>query len=133
MNYLHPQSHFCNDKNLTNGSIQTAIRADLIGSDRCSALGIYARGMTPVLALCRLLVEAGHDPATPLEVWRGYILCLRIRSIDDGAALRIGTHGVGFERLPECTAASPMRQSEVARPGDTCSAGPRYDRPVGLA
>ena len=93
-----------------------AVCAELIGSDRCCALGTTARSSAPVLALCRLLVEAGHDPATPLEVWRGTTLCLRVHSIGEGAALRIGTHGVGFERLPECTAASPVRQNEVTRP-----------------
>ena len=90
--------------------------AELIGSDRCFALGMNVRSTAPVLALCRRLVEAGHDPATPLEAWRGDVLCLRIRSIGGGAALRIGTHGVGFERLPECTVALPVRQNEVTRP-----------------
>ena len=79
MSYLHPQSHFCNDKHLFNASTQTVIRAELIGSDRCSALGTTARGATPVLGLCRLLVEAGLDPITPLEAWRGSTLCLRVR------------------------------------------------------
>jgi hypothetical protein len=46
------------------------IRAEIIGTI-CTALGITAHGSAPVLALCRKLVEAGHDPATPLEAWRG--------------------------------------------------------------
>ena len=50
---------------------QAAIRAELIADDSCSALGMTVRGFAPALALCRLLVEAGHDPATPLEAWRG--------------------------------------------------------------
>jgi hypothetical protein len=83
---------------------QAAIRAT-IANNCCVALGMTVRGPAPVLALCRLLVEAGHDPATPLEAWRGGVFCLRIRSIGDGAALRIGTHGVGFERFQEGTAA----------------------------
>jgi len=91
-----------------------AIFAELIGSDRCSALGMTVGGTTPVLALCRLLIEAGHHRATPLEVYRGEVLCLRVRSIGEGAGLRVGTHGVGFERSSECTAASPMRQNEAA-------------------
>src|SRR5689334_5002459 len=72
----------------------SAIRAELIADDSCSALGMTVRGPAPVLALCRLLVEAGHDPATPLEAWPGDVRCLRIRSIGAAAALRIGTHGV---------------------------------------
>ena len=92
---------------------QAAIRAELIADDSCSALGMTVRGPAPVLALCRLLVEAGHDPATPLEAWRGDVGCLRIRSIGAAAALRIGTHGVGFETLSECTAASPVEETPV--------------------
>lgn len=44
-----------------------AIRADLEGDDTCSALGVTVRSSSPVLALCRQLVDAGHDPTTPLE------------------------------------------------------------------
>jgi hypothetical protein len=66
------------------------------------------------LALARLLIEAGHDPATPLEAWRGETLCLRVRSIGEGARLRIASHGVGFERLPECTGSPPVRQIKRA-------------------
>src|SRR5215471_8745046 len=110
MNHLHVQPRFCNHKNLSNASIQ----AELIGSDCCSALGITERSSTPVLTICRRLVQAGHHRATPLEVYRGEVLCLRVRSIGEGAGLRVGTHGVGFERSSECTAASPMRQNEAA-------------------
>src|SRR5262245_43967089 len=53
------------------------IVAELIGDDTCTALGITAR--TPT-GLCRKLLDAGHDPATPLEAWRGDVLCLRLRS-----------------------------------------------------
>jgi hypothetical protein len=89
-----------------------AIRADLIGSDCCSALGINGRGHSPVLGLCPKLIEAGYDPATPLKVYRGETLSLRIRSIGEAARLRVATHGVGFEPLPECTGGSPVRQIE---------------------
>jgi hypothetical protein len=43
----------------------------------------------PVLALCRALIEAGHDPNTPLEAYRGATLCLRVRSIGEGAKLTV--------------------------------------------
>jgi hypothetical protein len=99
MNYLQSKTHFCNHENLTNASTQTVIRAELIGSDRCSALGIVARSTTPVLALCRRLVEAGHDSATPLEVWRGTTLCLRVRSIGEGAQLTVEDDRRGRPRL----------------------------------
>ena len=77
---------------------ETAIRAELIGSNRCAALGITVSATAPVLALCRQLIAAGHDPGLPLEAWRGPILCLRVRSIGEAAELRLATHGGGFER-----------------------------------
>jgi hypothetical protein len=96
---------------------KVAIRAELFGADCCKGLGLEARGAAPVLALCRKLVEAGINRALALEAYRGDILCLRIRSIGEGAGLRVATHGVGFERVPECTAAPPARQKtdEVSR------------------
>jgi hypothetical protein len=47
------------------------IRAELVGDDACTALGKTVKSPSPVLALCRKLVDAGHDPATPLEAYRG--------------------------------------------------------------
>ncbi|MFY9839327.1 MAG: hypothetical protein WAK55_23200 [Xanthobacteraceae bacterium] len=46
--------------------------------------------------MCRKLVEAGHDPATPLEAWRGKTLCLLVRSIGEAARLEVSGEGVGF-------------------------------------
>ena len=37
------------------------VRGDFIGSDQCRAEGHTVRGSSPVLALCRKLVEAGFD------------------------------------------------------------------------
>src|SRR6516164_5756643 len=52
-----------------------ALCADLVGSDICTAPGIIARSYAPVLALCRRLIQqAGYDPATPLQVYRGATL-----------------------------------------------------------
>ena len=92
------------------------IRAELAESDTATALGIIAKGSAPIIKLCRLLVEAGHDPATPLEAWRGGTPCLRIRSIGEAAQLRVASHGIGFERPQECTAAPPI---ELNGSGDT--------------
>jgi hypothetical protein len=58
---------------------QAPIRAELFGSNGCEAGGLIARGYAPVLELCRELVAAGYDSASPLEAWRGNTLCLRIR------------------------------------------------------
>src|SRR5215831_11766633 len=76
-----------------------AIRAELIGSNSCSALGITARGHAPVLALCQLLIEAGHDPNRPLLAYRGDTLCLRVRSIVEGAALAVEDDRMGRPRF----------------------------------
>jgi hypothetical protein len=51
--------------------------SDLIGVDTAVAAGIAATGHAPLLTLCRRLVEAGHDPSTPPEAYRGTTLCLR--------------------------------------------------------
>jgi hypothetical protein len=65
---------------------QAVIRAEITGSEQCSALGLVAlqcsalglvaRSSSPVLLLCRLLVAAGHAPGTALEAWRGDVLSL---------------------------------------------------------
>jgi hypothetical protein len=110
---IHPKTETRTPQGEWFSAPQAAIRAELVADDSCCALGMTVRGPAPVLALCRLLVEAGHDPATPLEAWRGDVPCLRIRSIGAAAALRIGTHGVGFETLPECTAAPPVEETPV--------------------
>jgi hypothetical protein len=75
-----------------------AVRAELAGSDRCRAEGLASRGAAPVLALCRALVRAGHDPATPLEVFRGGVLALTVRTIGAGAVLTVNEDGPRFMR-----------------------------------
>jgi hypothetical protein len=80
-------------------SPQASIRATLIGSNRCEAEGLSARGYVPVLDLCRVLVAAGYNPACPLEAWRGQTLCLRIRSIGEGALLTVEDDSRGTPHL----------------------------------
>jgi hypothetical protein len=88
------------------------IRAGLIGSDRCEAEGISVCTAAPVLALCRKLVAAGHDPQRPLHAYRGNVLALRVRSIGEGAQFAIAGDGVGFRRRKELAAASRMHFAE---------------------
>ena len=78
---------------------QAPIRAALIGSNRCEAEGLSARGYAPVLQLCRELVAAGFNPACSLEAWRGQTFCLRIRSIGEAARLTVEDDGNGTPRL----------------------------------
>ncbi len=51
---------------------------------------------SPVLALCRKLIEVGYASSMPLQVYRGDILCLSIRSIGEAALLEV--HGSHFMR-----------------------------------
>ena len=95
----------------------TPIRAEIIGSNTCTALGITAAGQAPVLALCRKLVEADYEPTTPLEAWRGNILCLKVRSIGEAARLEINAKGTGFIPLRAVRTASPVRQTGVPARG----------------
>jgi hypothetical protein len=67
----------------------SAIRAQLIGSSTCSAVGKTAMGPAPVLTLCRQFVAAGLDPNYPLEVYRGGRLALSVRSIGEAAKLTV--------------------------------------------
>jgi hypothetical protein len=86
--------------------IDIVVRSELTGDDSCSALGFTAKSFSPVLALCRQLVEAGHDPSTPLEAW------LRARSIGEAAGLEINPRGTGFRRASAVGTASPIRLNE---------------------
>ena len=93
------------------------ILAKLSGSDTAIALGITAKADSPILALCRKLIEAGHDPAAPLEANRGNTLALRVKSIGQDAALRVGTGGNGapiFAAIPDADIAPLVRQSRRA-------------------
>jgi hypothetical protein len=99
---------------------QVPIRATLVDSDRCDAEGISARGYAPVLDLCRELVAAGFNPASPPEAWRG-VLCLRVRSIGESARLTVADDRHGTPRLrrrqerPQgYVAGSPVRQTAGA-------------------
>jgi hypothetical protein len=65
------------------------IRAELVGSDTCIAAGEIARGAAPVLAMCRQLIGAGHDPNLSLRAYRGDVLCITVRTIGEGAALTV--------------------------------------------
>ena len=56
----------------------TTIRAELVGSRRCSAFGISLQGQAPVCALARKLIAAGFSADLMLEVYRGPTLCFRV-------------------------------------------------------
>jgi hypothetical protein len=74
------------------------IRAEIVGTT-CTALDITVHGAAPVLALCRKLIEAGHDPSLPLHAYRGDVLALRVRSIGEGAQLTVQDSKSGRPRF----------------------------------
>jgi hypothetical protein len=95
----------------------TPIRATLIGSNRCEALGVTRRGSAPVLTLCRVLVAAGHDPRRPLHAYRGDVLALKVRSIGEGAKFtvkedRTGPRFVTWEPFPRRVGAWMRKKGE---------------------
>jgi hypothetical protein len=94
-----------------------AIFAKLIGNNTCMAAGITVVDHAPVLALCRALVTVGQDLNRPLHAYRGDVLCLRVRSIGEGARLTIEDDRHGRPRLRRwrnrargCGAAPPVSQ-----------------------
>jgi hypothetical protein len=93
------------------------IRAELVGIDTCIAAGQVARGATPVLAMCRQLIEAGHAPNLSLRAYRGDVLCVTVRRIGEGAALTVAE---GSRDMPRFRRWKPMLYREgsprIARP-----------------
>jgi hypothetical protein len=75
---------------------QPAIRAELIGSNTSSALGITTRSPSPALTLCRQLLAAGHDATRRIHAYRGGRLCLYVRTIGEAVALETNSAGTGF-------------------------------------
>lgn len=99
----------------------TTILATLQNSETCEANGIIVRDPAPVLALCRALVDAGHDPSLPLHAYRGDMIALKVRSIGEGAHLCVAGNGVGFRYPCAMVGAPPARQSQVAATGRAAS------------
>jgi len=104
-------------KRLTAAAAISAVRVELIGANCATTLGIEAHGPSPVLALCRALVEAGHDPAT------SDMLALRVRSIGEGARLTVEDNHIGKPVFRRCRdraesggAAPPVRETASATP-----------------
>jgi hypothetical protein len=74
-----------------------AILANLSSDSIATALGITVRSASPVLAMCRKLIECStYAHETPLNAYRGKTLSLRVRSIGEAAQLEINGEGTGF-------------------------------------
>src|SRR5262249_21145279 len=87
-----------------------------------------AKSDSPVLALCRKLVDAGHDRATPLEAYRDNTFALRVKSIGQGAQMQVnGNTRLVFAGDARRRTAPPMRSfSEAAEctPAPNANPGP---------
>ena len=105
---------------------QHPVIAKLSGNGTCSATGFKVTGHAPVLALCRELIAAGLDPDQALEVYRGAILALRVRSIAAGARLTVEDDSRGTPRFRPWRggAASLVRQNGEADTGYPVGASP---------
>jgi hypothetical protein len=103
----------------TTSQKQYPVIGELSGSDTCSAAGITATGNAPILALCRQLLQAGLNPDQALEIYRGAILCLKVRSIAAGAQLTVEDDNRGTPRFRPWRggAASLVRQNGAADTG----------------
>jgi len=78
--------------------MSNAIVAELSSDSCATALGMTVRSPSPILALCRQLVESStYASSTPLEAYRGEVLCLRVRSIGEAAKLEID--GMSFRPI----------------------------------
>ena len=97
----------------------TVIRAELTGSDTCTAAGLTVHARAPVLTMCREMLAAGLDPDSALDVYRNGLLALRIRAIGEAAKLTVedGRDGVPrFRRWkapPSVGPTPPVRQTET--------------------
>lgn len=76
-----------------------------------------------VCALCRKLIEAGHNPSTPMVVRRGETIALRVRSIGEAAKLTVSDvtgppRFVRWQPMPDFPAAvsPPMRENHEGLP-----------------
>jgi hypothetical protein len=93
--------------------MSNAIIAQL-SSDTCAtALGMTVQSPSPVLALCRKLTEVStYGSSTPLEAYRGDMLCVRVRNIGEAAKLSINGQTRFTLRGPGNRRTGPTIESE---------------------
>jgi len=72
------------------------VHAELHGEDEAEAFGYSVRSPSPIIRLCRDLVDAGCFPFAPLVAYRGGTVCLVVRSI--GEAAQLGVENDKFRR-----------------------------------
>jgi Fe2+ transport system protein FeoA len=73
----------------------TIVRAELVDDNICTAQGLTVTSPSPILAMCRRLIEVGVDPGSALHVYRSDVLAISVVNIAIGARLTIKTAGNG--------------------------------------
>jgi hypothetical protein len=102
-----------NNETLDTEQATVVIRAHLIGSRICGAMGIRVNAYAPVCELARRLLRARFHPDQMVEVYRGETLCFRVKLIT-AARLIVDDSGSGrpsFKRWREAGAASSIAQN----------------------
>jgi hypothetical protein len=70
--------------------MNNTIRAELSSDTYATALALTVRSPSPVLALCRKLIEVStYAPDTPLDAYRGNTLCISVSGIGEAAELTV--------------------------------------------
>jgi hypothetical protein len=88
--------------------MSNCIIAELSSDAYIAALGMTLRSPSPVLAMCRKLVASStYAPETPMNVYRGKTLCLRVLGIGEAAELEINSKGTGFRRVTTPSSVRP--------------------------
>jgi hypothetical protein len=88
------------------------VYGELSGDDTCTCSGLTVRANAPVLAMCRQLLAVGLDPDTAMEVYRGAILALKVRSIGEAARLDVNSKGTGFVAYRGVRTAPPIAPND---------------------
>jgi hypothetical protein len=101
------------------GNVRMTIKAELSSDSFASVVGstIAVAIGSPVLALCRKLVEAGYPSSVEVECYRGETLSLHVRSIGEAARLYVAATTTGrpvFRHERSRAPASPMRRFDPA-------------------
>jgi hypothetical protein len=96
-----------------------AIRVELIDSDTATvhAQGITITSSSPILDMCRALLEAGNDPDRPLIAYRNGAPALTLNSIAAGAQWTVNGKCTGFRRVNGVATGSPARKNGSAGVG----------------
>jgi hypothetical protein len=81
---------------------------ELSDNNTCRLADTVAAGRTPVLIACRELLARGINPDAAVEIYRGNVLALRIRTLAAGAHLTV----------EECSDGRPRFRQYRPRPSE---------------